>query len=227
MKVLLNFSLDARRTAISLAVVMLLLLAAHLLAMQANFNEALGWKERLDFEYWHVAMFDLDEEESFGTWFSAMLLLFAAILFFHQAGLCRARSNRMHYWWCVLGLGFCLMSVDEVAGLHEMINTLYEETLWQNLSLAIVAATGLVFTPFLWHYRWRISVLFVVAAVLFACGAIGMEQYSGTDINSLRYNMLTAVEEGLEMCGVILAIYTVLELMAGAGEAAPQSPDAG
>ena len=42
--------------------------------------KSLGWKDALGFEYWQIAIFDLDEEESFGTWFSAAILLFAALL---------------------------------------------------------------------------------------------------------------------------------------------------
>jgi len=42
---------------------------------------------------------------------------------------------------------------------------------------------------------------------------VGIEHYSGTDLNSLRYNMLTGLEEGLEMAGIILAIYTTLDFI--------------
>jgi len=220
MTIALNFTLDARRTGITLVSVMLLLIVGHVLAMQANFNEDLGFKQVLDFEYWQVAIFDLDEEESFGTWFSATNLLFASLLFFYQASLRRAADDRIHYWWFALGLGFCLMSVDEVVGMHEMINTVFDESLWAGLSMGLVAVTGLGFLPFLWRYRGQTSWLFIIAGILFAGGAVGVEQYSSTDVNSLRYNMLTGLEEGMEMSGVILAIYTVLQLM-GAEDSAP------
>jgi hypothetical protein len=220
MNILLSFTLDALRTAKILVSVMLVLLVAHVLAMQANFNDDLGIKQALEFEYWQVAIFDLDEEESFGTWFSAAILFFAALLFFKQASFSREHAERMHYWWFALGLGFCLMSVDEVVGIHEFINTVFDESLWAGLSLGLVATVGLCFIPFLWRYRWRTSAMFMFAGILFTGGAVGVEQYSGTDINSLGYNMLTGLEEGLEMSGVILAIYTVLQLM-GAEDSAP------
>jgi hypothetical protein len=220
MNILLSFTLDALRTAKILVSVMLVLLVAHVLAMQANFNDDLGIKQALEFEYWQVAIFDLDEEESFGTWFGAAILFFAALLFFKQASFSREHAERMHYWWFALGLGFCLMSVDEVVGIHEFINTVFDESLWAGLSLGLVATVGLCFIPFLWRYRWRTSAMFMFAGILFTGGAVGVEQYSGTDINSLGYNMLTGLEEGLEMSGVILAIYTVLQLM-GAEDSAP------
>jgi len=52
-----------------------------------------------------------------------------------------------------------------------------------------------------------------VAGVIYASGAIGIERYSGDDVNTLGYNMLTALEEGLEMFGVILVIYTLLDFI--------------
>ncbi len=211
----LKFTVDAKWTSIILSMVTLLLVVCHVLAMQANFNDSLDLKHRLGFEYWQIAIFDLDEEESFGTWFSTAILFFAAILFNYQARLCRAVSDRMRYWWIALGLGFIAMSVDEVVGLHEMINTAFDESLWTGLSLGIVILAGLGFIPFLWHYRWRTSGLFLLSGILFVGGSVGMEQYSGTDLNSLQYNMLTGLEEGLEMSGVILAIYAVLDLMNG------------
>ena len=65
----------------------------HVLTMQANFNPALGLKERFGFHYWQLSFFDLDEEESFGTWFSSGILLMAAVLFLHQAKILRAQRG--------------------------------------------------------------------------------------------------------------------------------------
>jgi hypothetical protein len=95
MSIPLQLTLDARRTGVTLTVVMLLLVACQVLVMQANFNESPGIKARLGFEYWQIAIFDLDEEESFGTWFSALNLLF-----YYQADLDRGKSDDpMRYWW--------------------------------------------------------------------------------------------------------------------------------
>ena len=57
-----------------------------------------------------------------------------------------------------------------------------------------------------------------VAGIIYVGGAVGVEHYSGADLNSLRYNMLTALEEGLEMTGVILAIYTTLDFISRNGD---------
>lgn len=213
MKVTLTIHLDTKRTTLTLVAVMSALLAAHLLAMQANFNESLGWKDALGFEYWHVSIFDLDEEESFGTWFSAAILLFAALLLISVAASLRSKADNMHRWWIILGLGFALMSIDEIVGLHELLNTLDEDSVWTVGAFYFVLVSGICFLPFLWHYRWRSSSLFLVAGAIYIAGALGVEHYSGTDLNSLRYNMLTGLEECLEMAGIILVIYTTLDFI--------------
>ena len=192
---------------------MLVLIVLHVLAMQANFNESLELKEKWGFEYWQVATLDLDEEESFGTWFSATILLYASILAFHAAGLARAMDGSLYRWWIALGLAFGMMSVDEVVGVHELLNTIYGDSPWTIVGFIVFIVTGLCFLPFLWHYRWRTSGLLVVAGTIYISGAVGLEHISGTDINSLQYNMLTGLEEGLEMAGIILAIYTLLDFI--------------
>lgn len=60
---------------------MLVLVAFHVLAMQASFNDSVGVKKSLGFEYWQIANFDLDAEESPGAWFSTLILLLASVLF--------------------------------------------------------------------------------------------------------------------------------------------------
>ena len=211
----LAINLDAKRTTIILVAIMSVLVAIHLLAMQANFNDSLGLKEALDFEYWQVAIFDLDEEESFGTWFSTAILLSASVLSLLVAASLRSAADSMHRWWAMLGLGFGLLSIDEVVGLHELFNTLNDDVPWTTAGFTLFVLAGFCFLPFLWHYRWRSSGLFVVAGVIYASGAIGVERYSGTDINSLGYNMLTGLEEGLEMLGVIIVIYALLDVIRG------------
>ena len=223
MKATLSIHLDTKRTTLTLVAVMSALLGAHLLALQANFNEALGWKDTLGFEYWQIAIFDLDEEESFGTWFSAVILLFAALLMIFVAHSLRSQADNMYRWWLILGLGFALMSVDEIVGLHELINTLNEDSVWTVGGFYFVMISGICFLPFLWHYRWRSSGLFLVAGIIYVSGAVGVEHYSGTDLNSLRYNMLTALEEGLEMAGIILAIYTTLSFINATDTDKPRS----
>lgn len=218
MKPLTSYAPRAERVALVLASVLVALVVVHLLAMQANFNPALGLKEKLGLEYWHVAVFDLDEEESFGTWFSAGILAAAAALLLIQARAVRSRGEAWHRWWLVLGIGFCVLSVDEVVGIHEYVNTLLEDTPWTVFGFAVLALVASAYLPFLWHYRWRTGLLFLVAGAVYGSGAVGVEHFTDSDVNSLHYNMWTALEEGLEMAGVVLFIYALLDHIRGTSD---------
>ncbi len=212
-----EFELHPARVARTLATVAATLVLIHLIAMQVNFNPALGLKEHFGIEYWHVAILDLDEEESFGTWFSSGILAFAGLLLLVEARAARAGEDRWHRWWGVLAVGFFFLSMDEVVGVHEYVNTLLEETPWTVFGAVILAVVGLAYLPFLWHHRGRTALLFVAAGAVYGGGAVGVEHFTGADVNSLHYNMWTALEEGMEMAGVILFIYALLDHLRGAG----------
>ena len=81
------------KAACFLVAIMMTLIVVHLIAMQIVFNEALEMKEKFGLEYWHFSVFDLDEEESFGTWFSAVMLLIASTILVYQARVLRARGE--------------------------------------------------------------------------------------------------------------------------------------
>ena len=215
MKLLSTYSLRAERVAVTLGAAMAALVVVHVLAMQANFNPALGLKERFGFQYWQLAFFDLDEEESFGTWFSSGILFMAALLLLHQAKILRAQGGAWYAWWLALGIGFCFMSVDEVAGMHEFMNSMMEDTPWTVVGFPILILVGLAYLPFLWHHRMRTGLLFLLAGAVYGGGAVGVEHFTDSDLNSLHYNMWTALEEGMEILGVIVLIYAVLDHMRG------------
>lgn len=217
-----EYQLRPKRVAAVLACIAAVLLALHLVAMQANFNESLGLKERFGFHYWQLAMFDLDEEESFGTWFSSGLLLAAGILLIHIARATRGEPGNWDRWWLALGLGFCVLSIDEAVGVHELVNTMMDETSWTVLAFPILGAVLIAYVPFLWHYRGPMAVAFLIAGAIYTGGAVGVEHFTDAQVNSLHYNMWTALEEGMEMGGVIWFIYALLDFMRGASGRAVQ-----
>ncbi len=188
------------------------LAVAHVIVMFVYYREIIGYDDWV-----HVAFFDLDEEESFGTWFSAVILLYAGRLLLRRARSARKEADPWYRWWLVLAIGFHFLSIDEVVGMHEYVNTVVENTRWTTFGAAIVAVLGLAYLPFLRALPSRIRVLFIVAAVIYVGGAVGVER--ATDwydvhnlLDTLAYNLWTAVEETMEMAGVIVFIYTLLLL---------------
>jgi hypothetical protein len=66
--------------------------------------------------------------------------------------------------------------------------------------------------PFLLQLPRRTALIFLVAGVVYISGVIGIEILGQPmDADTLEYNLLTLVEEGLEMFGVILFLYGLLD----------------
>jgi hypothetical protein len=145
-------------------------------------------------------LFDLDEENNLPTWFSSFLLLNNAVVLYLMAK--AADTNRYH--WLVLAIGFFILSVDEVAGLHESLNTAIDIN-WAIPAGILVILVGLAFVPFLLSLQRRLAILFVLSGLLYVSGAICVELLSeDMDEKSLAYGFATALEEGLEMLGALM-----------------------
>ncbi len=168
-------------------------------------------------------IFDVDKEDSAPTWYSASLLLLAAFLLLVISQRKRADRDPWVLHWYGLSLAFAALSLDEVAGFHETLNTLVDFS-WAIPGGIAVAFFGLVYLRFLLHLPAWTRWLFVVSASVLLGGAVGVEM--ATDwyeekrlMNTLAYNLWTAVEEGLEMGGIVLFIHALLGYM-GPGQGA-------
>jgi len=79
---------------------------------------------------------------------------------------------------------------------------------------------GVGFIPFLRRLPRPTAGLFILAGAIYVGGAVGMEIIGEPlDSDTLTYNLLTAVEEGMEMCGVIVFMHALLRYMKGLGTA--------
>lgn len=177
----------------------LALLSAHMLIMMYHY-----W---IDDVPWLVRqLVDLDEENNLPTWFSSFLLMNAAGLLY----LVRQSTDAWRGHWTVLAVGFFLMSVDEVAGVHETLNTA-THTLWAWPALVLLGVLGLWFVPFIRALSRSTMVQFVLAGLVFVGGAIGMEIVGDPmDADTLVYNMTVLVEEGMEMMGVLIFAHALI-----------------
>ena len=231
----LPLTLDPGRVTRRLAVLALLLVLANMYsAWRWTEGSFLGFQGQDNVEYKYLTMFDLDEEEGFGTWFAAITLLFAGRLLLLITKDSRRGQDGLWGWWLVLAVGFHLLSVDEVAGMHEWLNSHgevfgFDET-WTTYAVQGVGAVALSFLPFLlllWKKgHARLVGLLVIACIFYVGGAVGAEHFSPSRddfatreafneaLNSLSYNMgWISLEEGLEMTGVITLIYALLDYM--------------
>ena len=164
-----------------------------------------------------------DLEPSIPTWFSTFLLAFAAFLLW-QTSKNSALADKRASSWRWLSAIFTLLSIDEVAGLHERLIGPVSKVLhtggalvfaWVAPGLIFVAAVALAFTPFLRSLTPALRRALLIAGAAYVSGALGMEMIDGYALDSLKvskdtYFYLTNIEEFLEMSGVTLLITAVL-----------------
>ncbi len=144
-----------------------------------------------------LQLFHLDEENNIPTWYSSFLLLNCAFVL-HVVS-----KNKLDYraHWTFLSLGFLILAIDEVAGMHESLNTTIDIN-WAILGAILVMLVGILFVPFLLSLERRLAILFTISGLLYVSGAIEVELLSeDMDEDSLEYGFSTALEEGLEMLG--------------------------
>lgn len=174
------------------------------------------WNYQMGDVVWYfLQLFDVNEEHNLPTWFSGFNLLVATLIL----GIVTLEKRRIEddqaRRWLVLFLGFCYLSIDEIAGLHETVNSIVEPS-WAWGGLVIAFVVGLYFIPFLRSLPRHSLIQFVTAGAVFVGGAVIMELIGEPlDADSLAYAMSTLVEEGMEMFGIILFTRALLEYMMG------------
>ncbi len=208
----LNLASSALVRALSIAAV--ILLAAHAAVALIHYRvEALPPLLR--------QLFDVDLENNLPTWFNEFLLLVACALLWIQSQSRRAAGDRWAGYWTVLCVGFLLMAIDEVAGVHETINSVIVMT-WAIPAAIMAVGIGIAFIPFLLQLPADTALRFIVAGAVYLTGAVGIE-IIGNDMvadrlrDTLGYKMATLAEESLEMLGLILFIHALLGLLLNPG----------
>lgn len=172
-----------------------------------------------------IWILDADYEESLYTWFSTVLLSFAALFAFFLSLHKAEQSKGIQRQWQIIGAIFFLLSADEMLSFHEKINNVMSrafnfsgifEFAWVIPAIFIVIFLGVMFLPFLRRLPSHVSRTIIAAGAIFVFGAVGMEMVAGLFVSesSVReevfaspiYRLLTNIEEGLEALGVILFI---------------------
>ena len=99
------------------------------------------------------------------------------------------------------------LSIDEVAGFHEAINSIMDQS-WAVPGAFLCLFLLVLFTRLLRSLPSQVSRNFAIAGAIYVGGAIGVElatePYLYNDqLDTLAYNLWTVVEEGMEMSGVV------------------------
>ena len=186
-----------------LVVIAVLLVCTHLGLYSYHYlSEKLPWLLR--------QLFDLDEENNLPTWFSHFLLLNNAFILSIIAS--TVAQEKRYYWWA-LAIGFLILSIDEVAGLHETFHSIIDFN-WAIPAGILVAIVGILFIPFLRSLERRVAILYLISGAIFVSGALVIELLSeDMKTKSLEYALATALEEGMEMAGALVFLWVNLDIL--------------
>ncbi|MCH9653318.1 MAG: hypothetical protein K0U86_14805 [Planctomycetes bacterium] len=174
-----------------------------------------------------IPLLYVDYEGNLPTWYSSIALLLSSVVLCLIAMSKRAEKDQYTFHWFFLSGLFFLLSMDEVASIHEC---------------AIEPMRKLIDAKGVLHYAWvipggifvllvagfmlrflislpaRTRNLFLLAGAVFVGGAIGIEMVSAFHAFShgeknLLYSLIITLEEAMEMLGVIIFIHASLEYL--------------
>lgn len=171
--------------------------------------------------------FDASSEANTPTFFSSLLLFIAAAILYVIYKTTPNGFGKKRYWQ-VLMIIFAWLSLDETASIHEqfgkMGKTLHLTSGYLYYSWIIPYSLFLIiafffFLKFLFELPYPTRILFIISGFIYTGAAIGFELFEGNIAkqygpNTLNDLLLCAIEEFLEMTGVIIFIYALLRYAA-------------
>lgn len=174
-------------------------------------------------------LFNVSNEWNIPAFFSAFLLFSAFWLLLFIAAREKKRMSIRFRYWGLLACGFLFMAVDELCSIHEKLippmrawmgsgpyGFLYFS--WVVCAIPVVLILILLFIKFWWRLPAKTKLTFLTAAVVYLGGCIGFELIGGYYLEkhgplNMTFCLLEAVEESLEMGGVIIFIWGLLTYM--------------
>ncbi len=173
---------------------------------------------------------DLDIEKNIPSLYSAFAIFFCSLLFF-CISLLEKKQGQQHGYWLGLACVFLFLSFDEAFVLHEGLGDFTEAYMNQT---GILEASGLLYFPWILPYAFLTSILgiiyfpfffriprktfilLVVSAVIFLTGAVFFDMLGGKEAElhgyyTVTYTLLYTIEEFLEMSGIVLLMFTLLD----------------
>ena len=173
--------------------------------------------------------FRLDAEATIPMWFSSMLMLVCSLLA-AVAALVHRHQRRADVWrWGMISVILLGMSMDEAVVLHEMAIRVIRGFMptsglffyaWVVVAIPAVVVVASLGAPMLRRLPRRTAVGLPLSATIFCVGAIGMEMVGGKvfeaagETATLIYVVVTSLEEGLEMAGLVVCFYVLLDYLA-------------
>lgn len=185
-----------------------------------------------DYQFGLAPQFNLDADSNIPAWYASSTLLLCSLLLAVIGLVKKQLGDRFAQQWLILAAIFLYLSLDEAASLHEMTSRPLRDALkitssylhwphaWVIPGSIFVLVVLLAYLRFLAALPVKTRHLFLFAGTLYVGGALGIDSLEGYYVhlsgsyNTLTYSMLVGFEEGLEMIGVVVFIYSLLSYMA-------------
>lgn len=220
----LNFSINARRIAVILAVIALYLAVQ---SIAGRYVEEHSAEQSINVITNLVLVLNINRESSIPTWYSSSLLLTCAGVLAVIALGKRASGGPFVRHWAGLAVIFLYLSIDEAAAIHEKFTIPLEATFdtggyltfaWVIVGAPLALLFALAYLKFLFHLPPFIRNRVALAGVLYVGGALVIESISANQWywgggTSLLYSAIGTVEELFEMWGTILFLYALLSFV--------------
>jgi hypothetical protein len=179
------------RTAGILGFTALAILFAHVGAVVVDYFVDRFWGDE-QVAVWEAIykVFYVGFDSSIPTWYSSLVLLLCSVLLAAIAVATKQRNDRYTFHWGLLSFIFLLLSMDEVARIHEgaigEVSTYVATSMgytpknflsyfWVVPGAIFVLVVLLMYLRFLAHLPKKTLLLFLLAGLIFVGGAIGVE----------------------------------------------------
>jgi hypothetical protein len=184
--------------------------------------------------YWQEFMLDMlntpfymDAESNIPTFINSLMLFIPSILLGLIAVWKSSIRDKYRFQWTLLSIIFLLLSIDEVATLHERLIKPMRAIFgaegvfyfaWIIPGIIAVAAFIFAFLTFFLHLDKKFKLLFFLSLAIYISGVIGGEMTSGyfasiMGLKNFTYAVVASVEESVEMIGCSFFIYSLLEYL--------------
>ena len=169
-------------------------------------------------------VFNIDQEANIPTWFTAGVALYLAMTAAMIASVVKSQGSKQSWAWRGISLMGIYIAMDEVAGFHELAITpirdnwaispwLYQA--WIIPAMILVISISILYFGFFWKLPFYAKFYLVIGAFVYLMGAIGVEAVGGFVLTTQGLNdwyvQLAHIEEFMEMMGLIIILYSVVE----------------
>lgn len=195
-----------------------------LIHIALKFISVVIFKEQHGSFYELSARFDVNDENSVPQWFSQLLFLAVGLSSFLAAYLNTQRSART--FWSVVGSIGVILSLDDVATLHEYLLQNLHNTFFLDTKSSFFVNAWLLLLPFLlligaalawWASRVlprRTMVIIVIGGASYILGKIFMDSLAN-NVNDMFIDrgIMQGLEKLFQYGGISLVLYGVLDYL--------------